>query len=150
MGSCLRRPNHDGHVRKLFDFANSGCLSQHWPVRKTIRVHPLPSDSLFVTIRWILFQNGSWTNITGHNRFVFYLIQMSRSISVELHVGLVCLMLNVPVYNFSVMLGRSHRFLCITSTFFFSFFFFLGGGVTLSCSRTQNCNPNGARTLRLQ
>ena len=25
-------------------------------------------------------------------------------------------MLNVPVNNFSVMLGRSHRFLCITST----------------------------------
>ena len=27
------------------------------------------------------------------------------------------LMLNVPENNFSVMLGRSHRFLCITSTF---------------------------------
>ena len=40
-------------------------------------------------------------------------------------------MLNVPVNNFSVMLGRSHRFLCITSIFciFFLFtFFFLGGG----------------------
>ena len=34
-------------------------------------------------------------------------------------------MLNVPVNNFSVMLGRRHRFLGITSTFFF---FFLGGG----------------------
>ena len=29
------------------------------------------------------------------------------------------LMLNVPVNNFSVMLGRSHRFLGITSTFLF-------------------------------
>ena len=29
----------------------------------------------------------------------------------------VCLKLNVPVNNFSVMLGRSHRFLGITSTF---------------------------------
>ena len=29
---------------------------------------------------------------------------------------LVCLKLNVPVNNFSVMLGRSHRFLGITST----------------------------------
>ena len=38
--------------------------------------------------------------------------------------GFVCLMLNVPVNNFSVMLGRSHHFLCITSFFFF----FLGGG----------------------
>ena len=28
--------------------------------------------------------------------------------------------LNVPVNNFSVMLGRSHRFLGITSTFFLS------------------------------
>ena len=36
-------------------------------------------------------------------------------------------MLNVSVNNFSVMLGRSHRFLGITGTFFF-FFFFLGGG----------------------
>ena len=33
-------------------------------------------------------------------------------------------MLKVPVNNFSVMLGRSNRFLGITSTFFF----FLGGG----------------------
>ena len=35
--------------------------------------------------------------------------------------GLVCLMLNVLVNNFSVMLGRSHRFLgngTFTSTFF--------------------------------
>ena len=30
---------------------------------------------------------------------------------------LVCLMLNVPVKNFSVMLGLSHSFLGITSTF---------------------------------
>ena len=37
-------------------------------------------------------------------------------------------MLNVPVNNFSVMLGRSHRFLGITSTFFF----FGGGGVNMS------------------
>ena len=28
-----------------------------------------------------------------------------------------CLILNVPVNNFSFMLGRSHRFLGITSTF---------------------------------
>ena len=34
-------------------------------------------------------------------------------------------MLNVPVNNFSVMLGWSHRFLGITSTFFF----FEGGRV---------------------
>ena len=31
--------------------------------------------------------------------------------------GLVCLMLNVSVNNFSVMLGQSHRFLDITSIF---------------------------------
>ena len=43
--------------------------------------------------------------------------------------GLVCLMLNVPVHNFSVMLGRSHSFLGITSTFL---------GVNMSCSRTQH------------
>ena len=32
-------------------------------------------------------------------------------------LGLVSLMLNVPVNNFSVMLGLSHSFLGITSTF---------------------------------
>ena len=32
-------------------------------------------------------------------------------------LDLVCLMLNVPVNNFSVMLGLSHSFLGITSTF---------------------------------
>ena len=60
--------------------------------------------------------------------------------------GLVCLMLNVPVSNFSVMLGRSHRFLGIISTFFFFFFFGGGGGVNMSCSRTQHGDPRGART----
>ena len=33
------------------------------------------------------------------------------------HLGLVCLMLNVPVNNFSVMLRLSHSILGITSTF---------------------------------
>ena len=40
--------------------------------------------------------------------------------------------------NFSVMLGQSHRFLGITSTFFF---FWGGGGVKYVCSRT----PQAAR-----
>ena len=39
------------------------------------------------------------------------------------------LILNVPVNNFSVMLGRSHRFLGITSTFW---------GVNVPCSRAQH------------
>ena len=42
---------------------------------------------------------------------------------------LVDLILNVPVNNFSVILGRSHRFLGITSTFW---------GVNVPCSRTQH------------
>ena len=54
-------------------------------------------------------------------------------------VFLVCLKLNVPVNNFSVMLGRSHRFLGINSTLG-------GGGVNMSCSRTQHGDPSGART----
>ena len=45
-------------------------------------------------------------------------------------------MLNVPVNNFSVMLGRSHRFLGITSTW--------GGGgggkyERLSCNKGDEC-----------
>ena len=48
-------------------------------------------------------------------------------------IDLVCLKLNVLVNNyFSVMSGRSHRFLGITSansfSFIFYFFFFWGGG----------------------
>ena len=53
-------------------------------------------------------------------------------------------MLNVPVNNFSVMLGRSHRFLDITSTVCFVVFclfvvvvFFLGGGAP--GHRAPNC-----------
>ena len=38
------------------------------------------------------------------------------------------LMLNVLLNNFSVMFGRSHHFLGITSTLFFFFFFWGGGG----------------------
>ena len=45
------------------------------------------------------------------------------------------LMLKVPVNNCSVMLGRSHRFMGITSTFG-------GGGVNMSCSRTQHGDPS--------
>ena len=37
-------------------------------------------------------------------------------------------MLKVPVNNFSVMLGRIHRFLGITSTFLLLFFWGGGGG----------------------
>ena len=43
----------------------------------------------------------------------------------------VSFLLNVPVNNLSVMSGRSHRFLGITSTFW---------EVNVSCSRPQNGN----------
>ena len=58
------------------------------------------------------------------------LIHCSRITAWSYIAFLFGLMLKVPVNNFSIMLGRSHRFLSITSTFFFffSFFFFLGGG----------------------
>ena len=53
-------------------------------------------------------------------------------------------MLNVPVNNSSVMLGRSHRFLGITSTFFVCV---CGEGeVNVSCSRTQHGDPSGPGT----
>ena len=51
-------------------------------------------------------------------------------------------MLNVPVNNSSVMLGRSHRFLGITSTFVCVW----GVGVNVSCSRTQHGGPSGPGT----
>ena len=71
-------------------------------------------------------------------------------IETEAKSGLVWfgLMLYVQVNNFSVMLGRSHRFLGIivpVFIYFIYFFFFLGGGgwgVNMSCSRTQNGDPS--------
>ena len=51
--------------------------------------------------------------------------------------GLVLLRFNVPVNNFSVMSGRSHRFLGITSTFW---------EVNVSCSRTQHGDLSEDRT----
>ena len=47
---------------------------------------------------------------------------------------LVCLKLNVPVNNFSVILGRSNHFLGIIT---------LGGGVNMSCSRTHTATRVG-------
>ena len=52
----------------------------------------------------------------------------------------VLLMFNVPVNNFSVMSGRSHRFLGITSTFW---------EVNVSCSRTQHGDLSEDRTRDL-
>ena len=43
------------------------------------------------------------------------------------------LRLYVPVNNFSIMSGQSHRFLGITSTF---------GEVNVSCSRLQHSDPS--------
>ena len=47
------------------------------------------------------------------------------------------LRLYIPVNNFSVMSGRSHRFLDITSTFW---------EVNVSCSRIQHGDPSEDRT----
>ena len=48
------------------------------------------------------------------------------------------LMLKVPVNNFSVMLGRIHRFLGITSTFLLFFSFFWGGWGLLCLAQGHN------------
>ena len=53
------------------------------------------------------------------------------------HVVLVCLRLYVPVNNFSVMSGRSHHFLGITSTFW---------EINVSCSSIQHGDPSEDRT----
>ena len=50
---------------------------------------------------------------------------------------LVLFLCNVPVYNFTVMSGRSNRFLGIISTFW---------EVNVSCSRTQHRDPSEDRT----
>ena len=51
--------------------------------------------------------------------FTFIFILTKKELC-SIDKGLVCLVLNIPVNNFSVMLRRSNRFLGITST--------LGGG----------------------
>ena len=50
-------------------------------------------------------------------KFVHYVGPRSRHIQDYIIGSLFGLMLNVPVINFSVMSGRSHSFLGITSTF---------------------------------
>ena len=60
----------------------------------------------------------------------FYdVVSIMPNISLGFVGWLVDMILSVPVNNFSVMLGRSHRFLGITSTFW---------GVNVPCSRTQH------------
>ena len=54
-------------------------------------------------------------------------------------------MLKVLVNNCSVMLGRSHRFLGITNAFVYVCGGG-GGGVNMSCSRTQHGDLSGPRT----
>ena len=49
-------------------------------------------------------------------------------------LGLVCLMLNVPVNNFSVMLGLSHKHLLV---------------INMSCTRTQHGDMSRTRTPNL-
>ena len=66
--------------------------------------------------------------------------RFSRRVAYENGLGrfrFVSLLLNVAVNNFSVMSGRSHRFLGITSTF---------GEVNVSCSRTQHGDLSEDRT----
>ena len=69
--------------------------------------------------------------------FWVQILPPSPSFFIFLNIVWFGLMLNVPVNNISVMLGRSHRFLGITRTFF---------GVNMSCSRTKHGDPSGART----
>ena len=57
--------------------------------------------------------------------------QTEETMKTDIVFFFVCLKLNVTVNNFSVMMGRSHRFVCITSTF---------GGVNMSHSLAQGHN----------
>ena len=76
-----------------------------------------------------------------------YHLRFSRQI-----LGFVCLMLNVPVNNFSVMLGRSHHFLGIASRLGGKFVLFkdptrhLSGAQTTDLwIRSPRCKPPGHR-----
>ena len=57
------------------------------------------------------------------------------------------LMLNVPVNNFTVMLGRRHRF-WILPVFFFFFFFFGGGGGKYVLLKDTTRRPEWGSNLR--
>ena len=66
---------------------------------------------------WLSVSSGDRQSIKGHHpKYNSYTDLLSVLILLCFVVN--CwLILNVPVNNFSVMLGRSHRFLGITSTF---------------------------------
>ena len=59
------------------------------------------------------------------------------------------MILNVPVNNFSVMLGRSHRFLGITSTFWGVQIKLVGSKVSLSLLISQGSGPPAVQVGRL-
>ena len=65
-----------------------------------------------------LYGKTSLLEVKGDNSKQFGFLKMTfTSRNLQTDVWFVCLVLNVPVNNFSFMLGRSHRFLGITSTF---------------------------------
>ena len=72
-----------------------------------------------------------------NNFFRMYTIEMDRCRQ-RPQLYWLGLRLYVQVNNFSVMSGRSHRFLGITSTLWGGG----GGGVNVSCSRIQHCEPS--------
>ena len=88
---------------------------------KTLWVRRRSRNNIIVSV-WRIFSSSGFVILWASNIIISYI--RNRKIQVRFWFGL---MLNVPVNNFSVMLGRSHRFLDINSTFFF--FFFGGGGI---------------------
>ena len=81
------------------------------------------------------------STIGCHLRHVtFWCSASNRTMQGHMGIHWFGLMLNVPVNNFSVMLGQSHRFLGITSSFL---------GVKMSYSRTQHGDLSGTRTRPL-
>ena len=86
-----------------------------------------------VTSYYKLYEAFDICVINSHNMSIMHrlLNQNNRSFR------FVSFLFNVPVNNFSVMSGRSHRFLGITSTFW---------EVNVSCSRTQHGDLSEDRT----
>ena len=62
----------------------------------------------------LLFQNPVMQKVCPNG--LHPLVHLARDVLCILLICLVHLIVNVPVNNFAVMLGRGHRFLGITST----------------------------------
>ena len=127
------RGNREADQRLCFRYTDSTI-----PLQCTSYIRNFKPPAIFCgcTARFVWDQVGNPEDRFSHNEahLIIAVVTASSAARVTQHtlmhdLVLVLLRFNVPVNNFSVVSGRSHRFLGITSTFW---------EVNVSCSRTQH------------